>query len=285
MATVLGEELQRALKEANNVNTYVWKGPKINGTQKEYKLIDCDEETLRHNLEHCNQMLYNTNEKNPGRLTLLGIVNDQIQHCRAELLVRWLRVEKNFTPIQCFEAIRNFVDQNKEEYPDIEKYAVKNIMNGLPNEFEEVPIRLVQAACLDALGTFNNSHLTLNFIIRMGLWFSQKEMQTPYPDGLYLKDPNTGKASNRLELVKKELNLNPSINLKIMDTGLSYSEFRSMCRLRRAKYSELTTDQLKLLSTKVLYRFQNQCEEQAKQWQEKIREIREVAAHKGYNLD
>lgn len=285
MNSEFGDKLQQAIAASQNVNTYVWKGPKVNGTQKEFKLIDQDAATLAQYLEHCNQMLYNKNEKNPGRLTLLDIVYDQMLHCRAELLVRWLKNEKGITKIQCYDAIRQFVDKNKENYPDISKYPVKNLMTGLPSEFEDVPIYLVQAACLDALGTFNNSHLTLNFIIRMGLWFTQKEMQTPYPEGLYLKDPNTGKAANRLELVKKELNLNPAINLKVIDTGISYSEFKSMCKLRRSKYSELSDEQLSLLSDKVLYRFQNQCEEQAKQWQEKIREIREVAAHKGYNLD
>ena len=57
-----------------------------------------------------------------------------------------------------------------------------------------------------------------------------------------------------------------------------------MCDLHRDKYSNLTTNQLKLLSTKVLYRFQNQCEAQAQQWQTKIDEIKEVAEHKGYTL-
>ena len=88
------------------------------------------------------------------------------------------------------------------------------------------------------------------------------------------KDPETGKAKNRLEVIKRELKLNPAINLRICNTGLNYNEFRSMYYLKRDKYSNLTTDQLKLLSNKVLYRFQDQCEMQAKQWEEKIREIK-----------
>ena len=39
--TVLGDKLQKALN-ANNVNNYVWKGPKnANGIQEEIKLINC----------------------------------------------------------------------------------------------------------------------------------------------------------------------------------------------------------------------------------------------------
>ena len=135
-------------------------------------------------------------------------------------------------------------------------------------------------ACLDSLGQFDNSHLTLNFIVKMGLWFTQQEMQKD----LYRKDPNTGKAVNRLEVVSKELRLSPLVSLKICDTGLSYAEFRSMCRLKRDKYANLTSDQLKLLSSKVLYRFQNQCENQAKQWEDKMEEIKKVAESKGWDV-
>ena len=64
----------------------------------------------------------------------------------------------------------------------------------------------------------------------MGLWFTQQEMQTPVEEGgLYRKDPNTGKATNRLELVKELRRLNPTIPLRIDPTGLSYAEFKSMC--------------------------------------------------------
>ena len=153
-------------------------------------------------------------------------------------------------------------------------------MSGLPVEYEQVPVSLVMDACLDSLGQFDNSHLTLNFIVKMGLWFTQQEMQKD----LYRKDPVTGKAVNRLEVVSSELRLNPSIRLRISDTGLSYSEFRSMYRLKRDKYANLTSDQLKLLSNKVLYRFQNQCESQAKQWEDKIEEIKKVAESKGWDI-
>lgn len=131
----------------------------------------------------------------------------------------------------------------------------------------------------------DNSHLTLNFIVKMGLWFTPQEMQKPVSEGgLYKKDPETGKAVNRLEVVSKELRLNPSIALRIDNTGLSFAEFRSMCRLKRDKYANLTSDQLKLLSNKVLYRFQDQCENQAKQWKDKMEEIIKVAASKGWDV-
>lgn len=281
--TVLGDKLKEALNDkANDVNSYVWKGPKVNGVQEEIKLVDADYDQLKRFYNHCEQMLYNSDTKNPGRLTLLDIVSDQIQRCRAELLIRWLRAEKQYTNTRCLEDLRITIKNNKEILTNetIKVYPIGNILNGIPVEFREVPVSLVMDACLDSLGLFDNSHLTLNFIVKMGLWFTQQEMQKD----LYRKDPVTGKAVNRLLVVSKELRLNPSISLKICDTGLSYAEFRSMCRLKRDKYANLTSDQLRLLSSKVLYRFQNQCESQAKQWKDKMEEIKKVAELKGWDI-
>lgn len=281
--TVLGDKLREALNDkANDVNSYVWKGPKVNGVQEEIKLVDADYDQLKRFYNHCEQMLYNSDTKNPGRLTLLDIVSDQIQRCRAELLIRWLRAEKQYTNTRCLEDLRITIKNNKEILTNetIKVYPIGNILNGIPVEFRELPVSLVMDACLDSLGLFDNSHLTLNFIVKMGLWFTQQEMQKD----LYRKDPVTGKAVNRLLVVSKELRLNPSISLKICDTGLSYAEFRSMCRLKRDKYANLTSDQLRLLSSKVLYRFQNQCESQAKQWKDKMEEIKKVAELKGWDI-
>lgn len=281
--TVLGDKLREALNDkANDVNSYVWKGPKVNGVQEEIKLVDADYDQLKRFYNHCEQMLYNSDTKNPGRLTLLDIVSDQIQRCRAELLIRWLRAEKQYTNTRCLEDLRITIKNNKEILTNetIKVYPIGNILNGIPVEFREVPVSLVMDACLDSLGLFDNSHLTLNFIVKMGLWFTQQEMQKD----LYRKDPVTGKAVNRLLVVSKELRLDPSISLKICDTGLSYAEFRSMCRLKRDKYANLTSDQLRLLSSKVLYRFQNQCESQAKQWKDKMEEIKKVAELKGWDI-
>lgn len=286
--TVLGDKLGEALSaKANDINNFVWKGPKVNGVQEEIKLVDADFYQLQKFYNHCNEMLYNKDSKYPGRVVLKDIVQDQIQRCRAELLIRWLRSEKQYTTTNCLEDLRAIISNNKEELTQevIKTYAIGNIMNGLPIEFERVPISLVMDACLDSLGVLDNSHLTLNFIVKMGLWFTPQEMQKPVADGgLYKKDPETGKAVNRLEVVTKELRLNPSISLRIDNTGLSYAEFRSMCRLKRDKYANLTSDQLRLLSNKVLYRFQDQCEMQAKQWQDKIAEILKVAESKGWDV-
>lgn len=283
-----GDKLSEALSKKNNVNTYIWKDKKENGQQVEHRLIDFDLKTLQEKFNLCEQMLYNTDARRPGRLVLLDIVNDQILRCRAELLVRWIRHARECTSTMLLESIRTMISNNKDilTQDTIKTVPIGEIMTGIDDlDFRKIPINLVLDACMDYLGIIDTSHLTFNFVLRMGLWFTQQEMQTPVEEGgLYQKDPTTGKAVNRLELVKTLRHLNPAISLRIDPTGLSYAEFKSMCDLHRDKYSNLTTNQLKLLSTKVLYRFQNQCEAQAKQWQDKIDEIKEVAEHKGYVL-
>jgi hypothetical protein len=52
----------------------------------------------------------------------------------------------------------------------------------------------------------------------------------------------------------------------------------------RILYSDLTDDQLRLLSDKVLYRFQNLCEKQAEFWLSKMNEVKKVAEHKGWDV-
>jgi hypothetical protein len=57
-----------------------------------------------------------------------------------------------------------------------------------------------------------------------------------------------------------------------------------MCKLKRDKYANLTSEQLKTLSNKILYRFQDQCERQAQQWKDKIDEIIKVSEAKGWDV-
>ena len=183
-----GDKLNEALSKKNNVENYIWKDKKENGQQVEHRLIDFDQKTLQDKFNLCEQMLYN-----------------QMLRCRAELLVRWIRNAHECTSIMLLESIRTLLSKNKGELPAdyIKTAAIGEIISGIDDlDYRKVPINLVMNACMDYLGIMDTSHLTFNFVLRMGLWFTQQEMQTPVEEGgLYQKDPNTGKAVNRLELV------------------------------------------------------------------------------------
>lgn len=153
--TVLGDKLQEAMsKKASDITTYVWKGPKVNGEQKEILMIDASFDQLKQWYRHCQQMLYNEDSKNPGRVTLLEIVQDQINRCRAELLIRWLMAEKQYSNTRCLEDLRKLISNNKDTLtPEVIKsFPISKVMDGLPIDYQQVPVKLVMDACLDLLG-------------------------------------------------------------------------------------------------------------------------------------
>lgn len=290
---VMKEAMDESVVTKLMLDTFVWKGPKVNGIQEEIRLIDASYDQLKKFYNHCTQMLYNEDGKYPGRYTLQKIVTEQIQKCRAELLIRWLRSEKMYTATNCLEDLRTIIQNNRDTLTNetLKTYPIGDLMNGLPPEFERVPVNYVLSACLDSLGKIDLSHLTLSFITKLGLCFTQQEMQKD----LYRKNPETGKAMDRLAIVKELMNLNPDLVLKInYNTGLTFAEFKAMYNLKtgkytndkytKDKYSVLTSDLLRLLSNKVLYLFQNQCESQAKQWQDKQRELILIAESKGWDI-
>lgn len=281
--TVLGDKLQEALDvKKEDVNSYVWKGPRVNGVQEEFKLIDADYDTLKKWYNRCITMLNNTDVHTPGRLVLVNIIDDQISRCRAELLMRWLRKEKQYTNIKCLQDLRQIIANNKEILtPEtIKTYPICEVMSGLPIEFQTVSVGKVLDACMDLLGVFDCSHVTRNFIVKMGLWFTPQELQNE----LCQRDPNTGKPRNRLEVVREILKVDPAIRLRISETGLTFNEFKAIFNIQKDKYSSYSSEQLNVLANKILYRLQNQCEEQAKQWQDKANEIAKVANIKGWDV-
>lgn len=281
--TVLGDKLQEALDvKKEDVNSYVWKGPRVNGVQEEFKLIDADYDTLKKWYNRCITMLNNTDVHTPGRLVLINIIDDQIARCRAELLMRWLRKKKQYTNIKCLQDLRQIIANNKEILtPEtIKTYPICEVMSGLPIEFQTVSVGKVLDACMDLLGVFDCSHVTRNFIIKMGLWFTPQELQNE----LCQRDPNTGKPRNRLEVVREILKVDPAIRLRISETGLTFNEFKAIFNIQKDKYSSYSSEQLNVLANKILYRLQNQCEEQAKQWQDKANEIAKVANIKGWDV-
>lgn len=281
--TVLGDKLQEALDvKKEDVNSYVWKGPRINGVQEEFKLIDADYDTLKKWYNRCITMLNNTDVHTPGRLVLVNIIDDQIARCRAELLMRWLRKEKQYTNIKCLQDLRQIIANNKDVLtPEtIKTYPICEVMSGLPIEFQTVSVGNVLDACMDLLGVFDCSHVTRNFIVKMGLWFTPQELQNE----LCQRDPNTGKPRNRLEVVREILKVDPAIRLRISETGLTFNEFKAIFNIQKDKYSSYSSEQLNVLANKILYRLQNQCEEQAKQWQDKANEIAKVANIKGWDV-
>lgn len=288
--TVLADKLIEAFNAKNNsIESFVWKGEKkhVNKevVQEEIRLIDASEEQLQSFYNHCKEMLYNKDRKNPGRYTLLNIIKEQRSNCNAELFLRYLTTGdvangiKPYPRFSYFQALKTFLDNNKEVLPkNIWTTTPITVVTETPAEFSEITIDKVYKACLDSLGVFQRKHLTNNFISKIGLWFTPSEMTD-----LLEKDSN-GKTINRLNVVRTRLELNNNIHLKIDPNGLSYKEFRAMINLQSKKYSELTKDQLTILRDKILFKLEEEIEFHISQWEERIEQIKKVAKSKNFVL-
>ena len=180
--TIIRERLEEAMASKKiDVKNFIWKGEKkeINGvmTQEEIRLIDADEKQLNKFYNHCMSMLYNQDKQNPGRYLLLDIIKDQIARCNCELFLRWLEQEKGKPRFTFLSDVRTILDNNKENIPDTTNIPISTIVGGCPDEFKEIPISLIIDGCIDRLGYFNKQHITLSFIVKQGLWFTQQELK------------------------------------------------------------------------------------------------------------
>lgn len=284
--TLLGSKMAEAFeKKKNDINSYVWKGRKVevNGqfVQEEKLLIDCSEKELNTFYKHCQSMLYNRSEKDPGRYPLLSIVKDQRQRCNTELFLRWLEdpAYNNMPRFKFCEALRGFLNTN-QGVVDPKTFPIDQVINNeqCPTEFAGISCDMVMDGCLDRLGRMSKQHLTLSFILKQGVWFSPSESKD-----LTIKDQN-GNIRDRIDVLRENLKLPNTIAIHTNPKGLSYSELRAMVNLKSKKYSELTTDQLRLLRDKILFALEDDIHLHISQWEARSRMILEVMKAKGFAL-
>ena len=285
-STYLGTKMAEAIERRKaDINSFVWKGRKVEVDgqfkQEEKRLVDCSEAELRSFYDHCQSMLYNKSDKDPGRYVLLGIIKDQRVRCNAELFLRWLEdpEEVGFPRFKFLEALRGFLDTNRETV-DPTTFQINGVLKSdqCPTEFADIPCSIVLEGCLDRLGRFDKHHLTLSFILKQGLWFTPQESKD-----LAIKDEN-GNIRDRIEVVRENLKLPTTIKIHTSPKGLSYSQLRSMINLKSKKYSDLTTDQLKLLRDRILFSLEDDVRWHADQWEERKKQIIKVMESKGYSL-
>ena len=280
--TVLGDKLTQALEKKNtDINLFVWKGRKVEKdgkfVQEEKKLVDCTEAELRGFYAHCESMLNNESEKDPGRYVLIKITKDQRMRCNTELFLRWLNTEHAIPRFRFLEALNGFFDTNKDQI-DPKTFPIGEIIEDCPEEFADIPSSWVHTGCLYQLGHFDKKHLTLSFILKQGVWFTTQESKD-----LTEKDAD-GNLRDRLDVVKEKLKLPQAVRIHTKSTGLSYAQLRALINLKSKKYSDLTTDQLRLLRDRILFNLEDEAKAHAKQWEERKRQIEQVCEAKGFTL-
>lgn len=160
--TVLKEALTKAIEDKNNdINSFIWRfARKQDKTQEEVKLVDVTPEQLNSFCKHCKSMLYSEDKQNPGRYTLLKIIEEQRRKCNVELFLRKLETGaicadgRPYPRYLYLQDIRAYMNANKESFPtkELGNISIATVTKGLPREFERISIDEVVDACLDKLG-------------------------------------------------------------------------------------------------------------------------------------
>lgn len=287
--TALKDKLTEAINAKNNdIKSFVWKlARNSEGVQEEIKLVDATPEQLSKFYQHCKSMLYSKDKLNPGRYTLLDIIQEQRDKCNVEIFLRKLETGaicadgRSYPRYLYRQDLRAFLDSNKEQFPynEWKNISIATCTNGLSREFERISIDTVMSACLDTLGILDCKHITYSFILNMGVYLTPSEMKE-----LTEKD-NEGKVRSKLEVIKERLGIKPDVRLTVKPSGLNFTELRAMIGLRPKKYSELTTDQLTVLRDKVLFKLEDEVRFHIEQWETRANQIEKVCEARGITLE
>lgn len=292
---MLKERLEEALmNKRNDLTAYVWKGKKVKVgdkfVQEEIKLVDATPKQLKEFYDYCELMLNNPSKEEPGRYTVLQMVQEQRERCNVELFLRSLETEK-ISRYSLNVNIQELIsDINKDAMNEAKAKDLKvtpitakdltlaDVSSECPTEFRNIPLTLIIDGCLDKLGVFNRKHLTLAFILKQGVWLTPQEITD-----LTVKDEE-GNIKNRLDVIRERLNIDKNIIFRINSKGLSYTHLRAMLQLKNKKYSEMTTDQLKVLRNRILFNLENEVKYHIRQWETRMNQIEEVAKSRNIKL-
>jgi len=277
MSTEFGSILQQVIEnKSNDINSFTWRFQ--NG--KDVKLIDCTREELKKFWKHSNEMLYNTNRYNPGKITIRENINRIYNDCNAELFVRYLLTECEVDALKTRKDILDYINQRKSADNLSLSDSIATIFTGLPAIYEKITLAKLMDACFDKLEIINKKMISDKFILAQGIWLTdaEKEELTEY-------DSN-GKMRNRMDVIKERLIINPEIKLRICPTGLSYSEFRALRQMPNLpKIVDLPSVTLKTLRDKILLLLNNDLDYHIHKWETIKNNIQRVAEYKNWSLD
>src|SRR5690606_1788562 len=139
----------------------------------EIPLSSATPEELKQFHKHSKTMLFNTDKRNPGRVTLLKEISDQRNRCGVELFYRDAK-NKGTTAFAIVDALRSAINKAQLNQLEIEELQLGDLMT-ISSDFAALPAQLVIDGGLDKLGKFDRSHITLTFIIKQGIWLSDEE--------------------------------------------------------------------------------------------------------------
>lgn len=279
----------------NNIHSYVWRDARLTNNrdekQLETKMVDMSQDQLQFIYNHCKEMLYNTDVKNPGRLIVIETINEQLECCRAELAYRYFMSLTSADGVPLYSTDSLMTDLRNITGQVDENYSLKDVME-VPAEYHQVKLKYLKLACRDALGRFDHSKISKAFISKMGLYLTQ-EQSNEIDNDLRSHGLNPDKFTLQQKIenhIKIPLGIY-NIDLKINPKGLTESELRDMMNMKHykgrnaCKYSDLSSSQLRTLLSKVLYALEEKVRYQVNKWKEIMYQIEEVAKYNKFKLN
>ena len=224
-------------------------------------------------------MLYNSSPFNPGKENIRKNIWKTWNSCNTELFVRHLLHECD-TPIKTKKDILDLISEFRSNADhDITQDSISVLFNGLDPIYTDITISNLMDACFDKLDVLNKKMITDKFILSQGIWLTEDEKVD------LMETSIDGKVRNRMEVIKERLCLDPSIKLRIVPTGLSYAEFRSLVQLSvLPKISSLSTIALKTLRDKILLLLDNDLNYHINKWNTLMNNIQRVAEARNIEL-
>ena len=280
LTNAIGEDQLKAIAE-QHLRAYVWKGKKerlTDGTteQEVVNLMNASEEQLKRFYAHCNSMLYNPDHKNPGRRPLLVIIQQQRNQCGVELFLREEEA-RGSSRYSIIESTNKTIRESGITQDELRSYTLGKFI-AVSSQYSDLPIKLVQDGCLQKLGKFDRSHITLTFILKQGLRL------TPEEENELTEYDAEGKLIPYVDVVRQRQNIGDHMKIKMNTRGLTYTQLRAMLSLKPRNYSELTTEQLRTLRNRILFSLEDDVLFHINQWEDRIGQIVEVAQYRGIEL-
>ena len=276
MNTEFGAKLKEAITaKDNDINNLVWKDK----TGATVRLMDLTQNELKRYHRHCEQMLTNRDIYKPGKLVIRENIQKCWDSCNAELFVRYLLHECD-TDIRTNKDLLDFINSQRKNNNVSVEDSISVLFTGLPPIYEKITVGKLMDVCFDKLDVLNKKMITDKFIIAQGIWLTDEEKKD------LTEIEESGKARNRMEVIKERLCLNPDIKLRICPTGLTFAEFRALIQLSDlTKISSLSTIALKTLRDKILLLLDNDLDYHINKWSKIKKDIERVAEYKNWNLD
>lgn len=267
-----------------NLAELTWKGEKRKTStgfeQEVVKLVDASKEDLQRFKNHCITMLTNDDKKHPGRYLLRKIIVHQMNCCGVELFLR-SQEEAGVARYAIIDSIKKSKVDNGISDEEFKAMVLSNVVN-VSSEYYNLPISLVVDGCLDRLSRMDRSHITLTFLMKQGIWFSKEEGEMV--NNVIKEQRDRGYEATRDQVVREMLKLPETARIVFTPSGMTLASMRSMLSLRSKKYSELTTDQLRILRERVLFAHLDDVDFHISQWTQRIEQINKVAELRGIKL-